>query len=220
MKINPVSSNNYTQHRNVIKNNNPSFGKITNVEELRTVIDKEVKQGKVSRKVADEVIQGLKNIKFSMAEAVDRYIEENNLSGMEKGYFQYNIENAYYPALKNHGLDYNDMPCELKYSLDKMKDVEYKLLLCQQRKYSKEEFLNHFQFNRCFKDIYQYSIRSVFQVWEYDDKEVVGFYSSLSEEPVVTEFLKSIIDDKFIEDCYYDYYAKKVCAGIPKHTTA
>ena len=215
MKIGAISSNNYISKRNVNvrKNYNPSFGEITNIAELKTIVDAEVKEGKVTRVFADQVIEKLKNIKFSIADGIEKYCKERIFLKDQHNFLAL-LQNSYYSVLKEKGLNPQDLPVKLKYSLIEPRNFlgYYGLQPCLQR----EKLIHYIRFERDFVHIeYNYDKSTFASIHGDKDKNINNIFSMYSEFPTFTEFLDNIIDNKCLEEEFYNEYVYNFCQHVP-----
>lgn len=221
MKVNAISSNNYIPNRNINKNSNLSFGQITNMPMITARIEQDVKSGKVPRELADQTIEGLKKIKFSLADCLKRFAKtwEAPVTTDQWDNFRQIYNKFYLPLLEKNKLDQNDLPFRLTYSFGPFDPPE-----CYRGPMDEGNW-HYFTLTRNFNDI-QYNEKEMMFVQPEDDKDKrVARASRKSDEyPTYTECLKSFIDKKDIEESFYYFYALPIlkdityCSYIPNST--
>ena len=210
MKINAISSANYISN-NKVNSNSLSFGMISNMAELTTRIEQDVKSCKVTKEFANQTIEAIKNIKFSMPECFKRFKEIDgglSLSGRYGEFFDRITNEIYLPSFNKSCVDYNDLPFTLKnYSIEPYKYPESYL----GPKYKEGKKYHQISLVKDFNDIGYNGYKRTYEVLENDVNKLIGNISKTltSSCQCFTEFLKVLVEEERIQKAFVEKYAMR-----------
>ena len=215
MRIDAISSSNYLPSKNINNkknNNNPSFGEITNIAEIKGLVQQDVANGKVTQEFANSLIAKLGTVKFNLKECVEQYYNYLNTSIGPKTAQNYSrkIDVSLLPLLKENNINYEDLPVKL---------TNFKV--GKPNPWNDDFYCNnaYFRSNPDAK-VYSFSVKRAFDNVQYDivgnkftidkndeDRKLFQPWAAVSLYSCFTELLNDYVDNKDLEALFYDQYA-------------
>ena len=214
MRIDAILSSNYLPSKNINNkknNNNPSFGEITNIAEIKNLIQQDVANGKVTQKFANSVIAKLKTVKFNLKECVEQHYNYLNTSIGSKTAQNYSskIDESLLPLLKENNINYEDLPVKL---------TNFKV--GKPDPWNDDFYDNAYFSSNPDAKVYSFSVERAFDNVQYDivdnkftidkndeDRKLFQPWAAVNLYSCFTEMLNDYVDNKDLEALLYDKYA-------------